>query len=315
MSTQLFAAGRDGTRIYVRRRRGPSPVTAILSDGIACDGFIWKYLWDDLTRAVSVAHWNYRGHGRSALPADAAAIDLLDHARDLDAVRWALAADDEQADSGVDGRSTVHSANEASAPGADEVVLIGHSMGCQVALEAFRLRREKVRGIVLICGSSGRITHTFKGTNILAQLLPTFIERVDTYPEIARALWSRVPPEIALQVALLTGEVDKSAIAPEDLMPYMRHMVDIDLPMFLRMLRSAGEHSAADLLPQIDVPALVIAGDRDTFTPPRYAEEMAAALPQAELMMVPGGTHVVPLERKDQVAARVERFLRERVGV
>jgi pimeloyl-ACP methyl ester carboxylesterase len=289
MANELFAAGRDGTRIYVRRREGPSEVTAILSDGIACDGFIWKYLWDDLARTVSVAHWNYRGHGRSALPADPAAIELVEHAHDLDAVRRSL--------------------------GDGPVVLVGHSMGCQVALEAFRLRPEKVRGIVLICGSSGRITHTFKGSNVMAQILPRFIERIDAYPEIARAIWSRVPPEIALQVALLTGEVDRSAIVPEDLMPYMKHMVDIDLPMFLRMLMSAGEHSAADLLPHIDVPTLVIAGEHDSFTPPRYAEEMAAALPHAELMMVPGGTHVVPLERKELVAARVEKFLHERVGV
>ncbi len=289
MSHALFAAGRDGTRIHVRHRKGPSPVTAVLSDGIACDGFIWKYLWDDLAASLSVAHWNYRGHGRSAAPSDPAAIELIDHAHDLDAVRRTV--------------------------GDPEVVLFGHSMGCQVVLESFRLRREKVRGVVLVCGSSGRITHTFKGTNVLAQLLPRVINRVNASPEIARAIWSRVPPEIAVQVALLTGEVDKATITPADLMPYMKHMVDIDLPMFLRMLRSAGEHSALDLLPQIDVPALVIAGDRDTFTPPRYAEEMAAAMPRAELLMVPGGTHVVPLERKDLVAQKVESFLRERVGV
>ena len=81
------------------------------------------------------------------------------------------------------------------------------------------------------------------------------------------------------------------------------------------MLRSAGEHSAADLLPRVDVPALVIAGDNDSFTPPRYAEEMAASLPQGELCMVSGGTHVVPLERPEFVRDRIERFLRERVGL
>jgi pimeloyl-ACP methyl ester carboxylesterase len=59
----------------------------------------------------------------------------------------------------------------------------------------------------------------------------------------------------------------------------------------------------------------VIAGENDTFTPPRYAEEMAAAMPQAELLTVPGGTHVAPLERKELVAAKVEAFLRERVKV
>jgi len=289
MSHALFATGRDGTRIYVRRRSGPSDLTALFTDGIACDGFIWKYLWDDLARTMQVAHWNYRGHGRSAAPEDPAAIELVEHAHDLDSVRRAI--------------------------GDGPVVLFGHSMGCQVALEAYRLRPEKVRGLVLICGASGRITYTFKGTHVLAQVLPRFIERVDAHPEIARALWSRVPADIALRVALIAGEVDKHAIEPEDLMPYMKHMVDIDPRMFLRMLRSAGEHSAADLLPQIEVPALVIAGDRDTFTPPRYAEEMAAALPKGELLMVAGATHVAPLERKELVSQRIEKFLRERVGV
>ncbi|MFO0756395.1 MAG: alpha/beta hydrolase [Byssovorax sp.] len=292
MPRALFAAGRDGTRLYVRTREGPeggADVTALLTDGIACDGFIWKYLWDDLARLMPVAHWHYRGHGRSAPPADAAAVELVEHARDLDAVRRAI--------------------------GDGPVVLFGHSMGCQVALEAFRLRREKVKALVLVCGASGRITHTFKGTNVLAQVLPRIIARVEARPEIARALWSRVPPEVALRIAFLAGEVDKIALAPEDLLPYMTHMVDIDLSMFLRMLRSAGEHSALDLLPTVDVPALVIAGDRDSFTPPRYAEEMAAAMPQGELLMVTGGTHVVPLERKEMVIQRVERFLRERVGV
>ena len=291
-ATALFTTGRDGTRIHVRVHEGlaegASPVTAILTDGIACDGFIWKYLWNDLARWMRVAHWNYRGHGRSGSPEDPAAIELLDHAHDLDAVRRAV--------------------------GDGDVVLFGHSMGCQALLEAYRLRPERVRGLVLICGASGRVTHSFKGTNVLAQMLPRFIERVDAHPEIARAIWSRVPPEIALRVALLAGEVD-AAIVPEDLLPYMTHMVDIDLPMFLRMLRSAGDHSAADLLPQITVPTLVIGGDRDSFTPPRFAEEMAAAIPDSELLMVAGGTHVVPLERKELVAERVERFLRERVGI
>jgi pimeloyl-ACP methyl ester carboxylesterase len=286
MPQQLFAKGPDGTRLYVRQRPGPSPVTALLCDGIACDGFIWKYLWDDLARTVSVAHWNYRGHGRSSSPADPDRLELADHARDADAVRHAI--------------------------GDPDVVLFGHSMGCQVALEAYRMRPERVKGLVLVCGSSGRITHTFKGTTVLAQVLPKLIERVDAHPGLARALWGRFPPEVGLALALRTGEVDAS-VKPEDLIPYMKHMVDIDLRMFLRMLRSAGEHSAKDLLPAIDVPVLVLAGDRDSFTPPRYAEEMAAALPKGELLMALGGTHVVPIERRELVRDRVERFLLERV--
>lgn len=290
---QLVALGDDGTRLYVHRRPGPpsadpSVPTALLCDGIACDGFIWKYLWDDLAEHMPVAHWHYRGHGRSGPPADATHTDFLDHVRDLQAVRREL--------------------------GDPPVVLFGHSMGCQVALETMRAHGRNVRGLVLVCGSSGRITHTFRNSNVLANVLPRLIERVGAHPDLARAVWSRVPTEFSLRVALLSGEVDKS-IRPEDLAPYMRHMVDIDLPMFLRMLQSAGEHSAADVLPSIEVPVLVLAGDRDQFTPPKNTEEMASAMPRAELLMVPGATHVVPIERRDLVTERVSQFLREHFGV
>lgn len=284
-----FALADDGTRLFLRTRNGPSETIAVLCDGIACDGFIWKYLWDDLAKLVGVAHWNYRGHGRSAPPADPRHIRLLDHVKDLEAVRRAL--------------------------GDPPIVLFGHSMGCQVALEAYRTHKENIRGLVLICGSSGRVTHTFKGTQVLAQILPRLIARVEARPQVARALWSSVSPEVAVRFAFMAGEVDTSAISPEDLMPYLKHAVDLDVLMFLRMLYSAGEHSAADLLPQVDVPVLVIAGDRDTFTPPRLAEEMAAALPRGELLMAAGGTHIVPLERKEMVAEHMERFLRDRVGL
>ena len=286
MFSSQFISARDGTRLFVRYRPRPLDAdrpTAILCDGIACDGFIWKYLWDDLAADMNVVHWHYRGHGRSARPADPDVIELVDHARDMDAVRRMI--------------------------GHEPVVLLGHSMGCQVALEAYRLHPENVLGIVLICGSYGRITHTFRGTDVMAQLLPRVIDAVDRHTRVARGLWGHLPPAVALRIALLTGEVDRASIQPEDLLPYMKHMVDIDLPMFLRMLRSAGDHSAKDLLPKIDVPVLVLAGDRDTFTPTRYAEEMAALIPRSELHVM-NGTHVIPIERKDQVAELVRAFVK-----
>lgn len=289
VSAETFAVAADGTRLYVRQRSGPSEITAVLCDGIACDGFIWKYLWNDLGKHLGVAHWNYRGHGRSGSPKDPTRIELADHARDLEAVRELI--------------------------GDGPVVLVGHSMGCQVVLEAMREHRHNVRGLVLVCGAPGRVTHTFKGTNMLAQVLPSLIERVDAHPGLFRALVGHVPADLAARAASFIGEVDGKSIDLRDLVPYMRHMVDIDLRMFLRMLRSAGEHSASDLLASLDVPALVVAGDRDTFTPPQYAEEMAATIPKGELLMVAGGTHVAPLERPALVGERVERFLLEHFQV
>jgi len=263
-------------------------VTALLSDGIACDGFIWKYLWDVLAKWADVAHWNYRGHGRSGPPSDPERIELVDHAADLEAVRESI--DD------------------------PPVVLFGHSMGCQVCLEAYRLRPEKVRGLVLLCGSSGRVTYTFKGTDVLARALPRLIEQVEAHPNFARAIWGNVPPEVAVKIAGLTGEIDTSVVSADELLPYLKHIVNIDLLMYLRMLRSAGEHSAEDLLPKIEVPVLVVAADKDSFTPPKLAEAMADAIPQGELLMV-SGTHVAPIEQPNLVHDRIEKFFRERIGI
>lgn len=285
---ERFVIAEDGTRLYLRVRPGPAPsvpthaLTSILCDGIACDGFIWKYLWDSIAEKTAVAHWHYRGHGRSGAPADPARIRIVDHASDLSAVRTVLKD--------------------------PEVVLLGHSMGCQVVLEHYRARPHNVRGIVLLCGAPGRVTHTFKGSDVLAQVLPRFIETVEKHPNIARAIWGGVPPELALKIAFAIGEVDRQLMDPEDLLPYMQHMVDMDLGMFLRMLREAGEHSAEDLLPHIQVPVLVVASDRDSFTPPRLAEQMASAMPHGELMMI-SGTHAAPLEQRQLVQERIFQFV------
>ena len=117
-----------------------------------------------------------------------------------------------------------------------------------------------------------------------------------------------MPPELALKVALALGEVDGKLMEPRDLVPYLQHMVDIDLPMFLRMLRAAGEHDASDMLGTIRCPVLVIAGEHDSFTPPRLAEAMAKAIPDCELVMT-SGTHVVPLEYKALVEEKIDAFL------
>ncbi len=51
----------------------------------------------------------------------------------------------------------------------------------------------------------------------------------------------------------------------------------------------------------------------DTFTPPRLAEQMAASLPDSELMVVEAATHVVPIERHEQVRDRIQTFVDERI--
>jgi pimeloyl-ACP methyl ester carboxylesterase len=82
----------------------------------------------------------------------------------------------------------------------------------------------------------------------------------------------------------------------------------MDPRLFLGMLRHASEHTAFDHLPEIEVPSLVVAGTADTFTPYWLSEEMRDRIPGAEMLTVPGGTHVAPIEHPELIALRLEKF-------
>ncbi len=61
-------------------------------------------------------------------------------------------------------------------------------------------------------------------------------------------------------------------------------------------------HAAVE---RLDVPTLVIAGERDRLTPPEHAERLHAELPRpAGLVRMPGG-HMGPLEHADEVTRAV----------
>ena len=57
---------------------------------------------------------------------------------------------------------------------------------------------------------------------------------------------------------------------------------------------------------------MVVAGERDTFTPASLSEHMGQAMPFAELLMVAGGTHVAPIEQPKYAVAVITRGPAER---
>jgi pimeloyl-ACP methyl ester carboxylesterase len=86
-------------------------------------------------------------------------------------------------------------------------------------------------------------------------------------------------------------------------------------PSTLRDMGSA--FAAADLrhvLPTIRVPVLVVSGTEDRRARPVVAAALAAAIPQARLVDVPGGGHVLNQEAPDVLNEAVRAFLSEVEG-
>jgi pimeloyl-ACP methyl ester carboxylesterase len=281
----------DRTPLFYELDRPPCGgrvhVPAFLLDGIGCDGYVWKYLRPALAGARPVVHPHYRGHGRSPPPVDPARVGIADLADDIAAV---------MDDAGI-----------ASA------ILAGHSMGVQVALEVVRRHPDRVRALILMCGAPENPLRTFKRSSALEVALPAVRRAVARAPRLANQVARLLlPTQLAYAVAARL-EINRDLVGMADFMPYLRGLSHVELPYFLSMLAAAGEHSARDLLPTLRIPTLVIAGARDGFTPPELSREMAAAIPDAELVEIEDGSHTAPLERPEQVADAVLDFLARRV--
>jgi pimeloyl-ACP methyl ester carboxylesterase len=257
-----------------------------LCDGIGCDGYVWRYLRQDLGDRFGL-HPHYRGHGRTAAPRDPTRVTIEDLADDV-----ACVLDDADV---------------------ERAILIGHSMGVQVALETYRRHAARVAGLVLVCGASSHPLRTFRGSATLEELLPAIEKWIHRVPRVINRLTrTLLPTRLAFEVASRL-EIRRELIEPSDFMPYLEGMARIDTRLFVAMLSSAGQHSADDLLPSIAVPTLVIAGERDGFTPAERSRAMAAAIPGAELLEIPNASHTAPIERPTLVDSTIRDFVARRI--
>jgi pimeloyl-ACP methyl ester carboxylesterase len=279
----------DGRPIYydvVEPSTEPA-MTIVMCDGLGCDGYVWKHLRRVLAGSYRLLHWHYAGHGRSPMPLDRKRITIPGLAQDLLAV-----LDD---------------------AGIDRVVACGHSLGVQVVLETYRVAPARIAALILACGAPEKPLRTFRGTDRFEALLPTVQRMAQRTPWLFNRLSRRIlPTRLAYEIATLI-EPNEALIEPRDFMPYLESLARIDMRLFLDMLAAACQHSAGDLLAQIDVPTLIIAGDQDSFTPPELSTRMQETIPGAELLMIEGGSHTAPIERPEQVNETVHDFLRRRL--
>lgn len=265
-------------------RNALTPV--VLCDGIGCDGFVWRYLRKDLDDRFGL-HPHYRGHGRTAAPRDPRRVSMEDLADDL-----ACVLDDAKV---------------------ERAVLVGHSMGVQVALETYRRHPTRVAGLVLVCGVPSHPLKTFRGSALLDDLLPTIQKWVHRVPSFINSVTRHLlPTRLSYEVASRL-EIRRELVDPNDFMPYLEGMARIDVRLFTAMLSAAGQHSAESILPDIEAPTLVVVGAHDGITPAERGKAMARAIPTAELLEVPNASHTAPIERPHLVDWTIRDFIARKV--
>lgn len=176
---------------------------------------------------------------------------------------------------------------------ARDVVVAGHSMG-GMSIQAYVGRHPadaaaRLSGAVLVATAA----RTF-GRELPAALA----ERVlgDVAPAWTRT--GRIGTSLARR-SLGAGAHPAHAVAVRDLLHATPGPVRVGcLLAMARMDLGPG-------LAATQVPATVLVGTRDLLTPPRSARALAAAWPGAELTVLPGAGHMLPVERPDEIVEAV----------
>jgi pimeloyl-ACP methyl ester carboxylesterase len=174
-----------------------------------------------------------------------------------------------------------------------DLVLCGASMGGMLAMEAARQAPQRVGGLALL-GTTARPESPEmrqvreKAIELFAQgMLREVIE-----PNVAFAFH----PSRAREGRLVGS--------------YLEFVLRAGADQLIRQNRAViVRPDARTHLPRLRCPTLVMCGDADQLTPRDCAEEIAAMIPGAQLLIVPECGHMLTMERPEFVSAALRSWL------
>ncbi|HEY3352280.1 MAG TPA: alpha/beta hydrolase [Polyangia bacterium] len=271
----------DGEPLYYHVYGRGTPL--LLHQGLVSGGCHWPFFIDHFRRDYRVVSWEYRGHAGAPTPRDPRTIDIEHFAADGHAVAAQLA------------------------PGG--AIVAGLSFGVQVALEHYRAYPDDVRALVLICGTYGHPLDRISPAPALRRGAAALARGFGGLGPLGRLALRVFKTELPHTITYLVGGAHRELCPRRILDALFDHVARIDPRVFGEAFHSYFEHSAEDMLSTIRVPTLIIAGDQDQLTPASVAERMQAQIPGARLVVFPGHTHLVQVERPQAVHAVVESFL------
>ncbi len=185
--------------------------------------------------------------------------------------------------------------------GVEDAVLVGSSAGGTNVLEMYRLQPDRVAALVLL---SPAITGDVGPPSALRPVL-----RSPQVRAIAPHLIQRFVGEVDV-ARTASSWADPSRATPEDAEPYQR-MLQVDgwERGFWEVINADARPDLGDVLRRIDVPVLVVSGDRDTVIRPRWNRRTAAAIPGARYVELDDCGHTPQEECPAALAGTISTFL------
>ncbi|BBX06310.1 alpha/beta fold hydrolase [Mycolicibacterium aichiense] len=283
----------DGIPLVVREV-GPTtaPLTVVFAHGFCLQMGSFHFQraalasrWGDQVRMV---FYDQRGHGQSsAAPVDTYTVDQL--GKDLETVLQVMVP-------------------------RGPVVLVGHSMGGMTVLSHARQFPEhygsRIVGAALISSAAEGLSRSPLGEILQNPALEAVRFAARYAPKLVHR--TRGAARSVIRPILRAASYGDDHMSPSVVAFSEKMIHDTPIATLVEFLHALEVHDESAALPVLArIPTLIACGDHDVLTPMVHSEEMAAVLPNSELLIVPGAGHLVQLEQpeliNDALVALVER--------
>lgn len=201
------------------------------------------------------------------------------------------------------------------AAGAERATIIGWSTGAPVAAQILALAPDRVEAFVSIAGVWGgpvgrMVRRWLSGAADAGPIALGIGAMVGRGVALPRWIAESARSKIVLTSLVLTGLVgehaDDAAIGE-----VLAHFASLEAGFAAASWSALLDHLGDAQRPEVDVPSLWIAGERDPLAGPMVARLASAGASDGEVWTIPGGGHFLPLEQPELLALRLRRFLRD----
>ena len=162
-------------------------------------------------------------------------------------------------------------------------VLCGHSMGGAIVLRLALSHPEAVGGLILA------------STGAKLGVSSEILEGLRDQP--LRAIENVITPWSFNFIDLGMGREARTALSVSN------------LPVFLNDYLACQGFDVRKDLGNITARTLVVCGDKDRMTPPKWSQYLAANILTSELLLIKDSGHMIPLEKPEAFASVVQSFL------
>lgn len=164
-------------------------------------------------------------------------------------------------------------------------VLVGHSMGAAIALMLAIHQPQFVSGLCLIGGGAKMR---------VAPAILDLTSHADTFPNA---------------VDLIVNNSFSQYASPRLKELTTQRMLETRPSVLHADFMACNAFDVMSDLSRVKTRTLILCGAEDKMTPPKFSEFLRGAIPGAELEIIPDAGHMLMLEKPDEVAALLERFL------